>query len=104
MALLSLSCASRRTQRRWWVCWLSRLGSGSKIWCAVWVELLGRPVGPSRPALLTGAGRKVSSSVRQVDQGLVVLTASCVGWLIQTAVGSFGGAGGLRTNRSGWAA
>jgi hypothetical protein len=48
--------------------------------------------------------RKVSTSVRQVDQGFVVLTASSVGWLIQAAVGSFGGAGGLRTNRSGWAA
>jgi hypothetical protein len=26
------------------------------------------------------------------------------GWLIQEAVGSLGGRGGLRTNRSGWAA
>jgi hypothetical protein len=48
--------------------------------------------------------RKVSTSVRQVDQGFVVLSGSSSGWLIQAMVGSFGGAGGLRTNRSGWAA
>jgi hypothetical protein len=33
-----------------------------------------------------------------------VVAVSCFGSLIQTAVGRAGGAGGLRTNRSGWAA
>jgi putative transposase len=60
-----------------------------------------RPLGG---VVRNATGRKVSTFVRQVDQGFVVLTASCVGWLIQAMVGSFGGAGGLRTNRSGWAA
>jgi hypothetical protein len=48
--------------------------------------------------------RKLSTSVRQVDQGFVVSSGSSLGWLIQAKVGSFGGAGGLVTNRSGWAA
>ena len=48
--------------------------------------------------------RKLSTSVRQVDQGFVVPGVSCSGLLIQAAVGSWGGVGGLRTNRSGWAA
>jgi hypothetical protein len=48
--------------------------------------------------------RKLSTSVRQVDQGFAVLRGSSLGWLIHAAVGSFGGAGGLVTNRSGWAA
>jgi hypothetical protein len=50
------------------------------------------------------APRKLSTSVRQVDQGFVVSGRSSWGWLIQATVGSFGGAGGLVTNRSGWAA
>jgi cell division protein FtsW (lipid II flippase) len=33
-----------------------------------------------------------------------VVVGSSLGWLIQTAVGSAGGSGGLPTNRSGWAA
>ena len=48
--------------------------------------------------------RKLSTSVRQVDQGLVVPGVSSLGLLIHAAVGSWGGIGGLRTNRSGWAA
>jgi hypothetical protein len=48
--------------------------------------------------------RKLSTSVRQVDQGFVVPDRSSWGLLIQAAVGSWGGAGGLRTNRSGWVA
>jgi hypothetical protein len=50
------------------------------------------------------AVRKLSTSVRQVDQGFVVPSVSSSGLLIHAAVGSVGGAGGLRTNRSGWAA
>jgi hypothetical protein len=49
-------------------------------------------------------GRKLSTSVRQVDQGFVVPGVSSSGLLIHAAVGSWGGVGGLRTNRSGWAA
>jgi hypothetical protein len=48
--------------------------------------------------------RKLSTSVRQVDQGFVVPGVSSSGLLIHAAVGSWGGVGGLRTNRSGWAA
>jgi hypothetical protein len=47
--------------------------------------------------------RKLSTSVRQVDQGFVVPSVPS-GWLIQATVGSAGGVGGLWTNRSGWAA
>jgi hypothetical protein len=50
------------------------------------------------------AVRRLSTSVRQVDQGFVVSGVSSSGWLIHAAVGSWGGVGGLRTNRSGWAA
>jgi len=52
----------------------------------------------------TGARAGRCQPLWQVDQGFVVLTASSVGWLIHATVGSFGGAGGLGTNRSGWAA
>ena len=52
----------------------------------------------------TLAHRKLSTSVRQVDQGFVVPGVSSWGLLIHAAVGSWGGVGGLRTNRSGWAA
>jgi IS5 family transposase len=48
--------------------------------------------------------RKLSTSVRQVDHGFVVSSRSSWGLLIQAAVGRSGGVGGLRTNRSGWAA
>jgi Bifunctional DNA primase/polymerase, N-terminal len=48
-------------------------------------------------------GRKLSTLVRQVDQGFVVPNVSSSGLLIHAAVGSAGGVGGLRTNRSGWA-
>jgi TfoX N-terminal domain len=61
----------------------------------------------ARPMEMRGrqmTGRKLSTSVRQVDQGFVVPSASSWGLLIQAAVGSSGGVGGLRTNRSGWAA
>lgn len=49
-----------------------------------------------------GMVRKLSTSVRQVDQGLVVSDGSSSGLLIHATVGSWGGVGGLRTNRSGW--
>jgi transposase len=48
--------------------------------------------------------RKLSTFVRQVGHGFVESAASLIGLLIQAAVGSSGGVGGLRTNRSGWAA
>jgi hypothetical protein len=48
--------------------------------------------------------RKLSTSVRQVGQGFVVAGVSSLGLLIHAAVGSWCGVGGLRTNRSGWAA
>jgi hypothetical protein len=75
----------------------------------------GRRIQPPRQASQapTGAGsacapdrarRKLSTSVRQVDQGFVVPGVSSSGLLIHAAVGSWGGVGGLRTNRSGWAA
>src|SRR5829696_3816903 len=48
--------------------------------------------------------RKLSTFVRQVGHGFVESAASLIGLLIQAAVGSSGGVGGLRTNGSGWAA
>ena len=57
-----------------------------------------------RRAWLHGADRKLSTFVRQVGHGFVESAASLIGLLIQAAVGSSGGVGGLRTNRSGWAA
>jgi hypothetical protein len=48
--------------------------------------------------------RKLSTPVRQVDQGFVVPGVPSLGLLIHAAAGSWGGVGGLRTNRSGWAA
>ena len=53
--------------------------------------------------VVTRPRRKLSTPVRQVDQGFVVPSVSS-GWLIHATVGSAGGAGGLWTNRSGWAA
>src|SRR5829696_2372273 len=76
----------------------------------------GRIAGPSRPLIrrrhVTTASkaaraeeaRKLSTFVRQVGHGFVESAASLIGLLVQAAVGSSGGVGGLRTNRSGWAA
>jgi fatty acid desaturase len=55
------------------------------------------------PDISITALRKLSTPVRQVDQGFVVPSVSS-GWLIHATVGSAGGVGGLWTNRSGWAA
>src|SRR4051812_34257960 len=50
------------------------------------------------------ATRRVSTFLRQVSARITVSVLSSLGWLIQTAVGSGGGWGVLRTNRSGWVA
>ena len=50
------------------------------------------------------AVRKVSTFLRQVGHGFIESGASSLGLLIHAAFGSCGGVGGLRTNRSGWAA
>jgi hypothetical protein len=83
----------------------------SARWRQTLDELLGRTAGrftriePRQRARAFVLGlRKLSTSVRQVDQGFVVPGVSSSGLLIHAAVGSWGGVGGLRTNRSGWAA
>jgi hypothetical protein len=70
------------------------------------IQFQDKPEGPIAAAIIAGGigARKLSTFVRQVGHGFVESAASLIGLLIQAAVGSSGGVGGLRTNRSGWAA
>jgi hypothetical protein len=47
------------------------------------------------------SGRSLSTTLRQLPQGITDPPPLSAGLLIHTAVGTFGGAGGLLTNRSG---
>ena len=79
---------------------------GQTLWPGRWLATRALRRGGSNqttPSPST-ATRKLSTSVRQVAQGFVVPGGSRCGLLIHAAVGSAGGAGGLVTNRSGWAA
>jgi hypothetical protein len=63
----------------------------------------GRPVARARAAAPATAARVNLSETGSLGNHCVVAVSS-FGWLIQTGPGSAGGWGGLRTNRSGWAA